>query len=181
MILRCQWIVLPYDEVKHLPGLRLSPIRVVPQCDCRPCTIVDYTFFGINNETCRLALEEVMCFGQAFQCLLQDIVNADLKHGPVHLCKVNVSDSFYWIWVQLEDIPKLGVSYPSEADGQLLVAFPLVLPMGWVSSPPYFCSATEMITDVTNRQILQQENPPSHCLDCIADCECEEEPWRANA
>jgi hypothetical protein len=31
MILRRQWIVLPYNAIKDLPGLRLSPIGVVPQ------------------------------------------------------------------------------------------------------------------------------------------------------
>jgi len=33
MILRRQWIVLPYHAIKDLPGLRLSPIGVVPQRD----------------------------------------------------------------------------------------------------------------------------------------------------
>ena len=77
MILRRQWIVLPYDLVKDLPGLRLSPIGVVPQCDRRPQTIVDYTFYNVNAETCRLAPEEAMRFGRAFQRLLEEIVNAD--------------------------------------------------------------------------------------------------------
>jgi hypothetical protein len=27
------WMLLPYDDVKHLPGLRLSPIGVAPQRD----------------------------------------------------------------------------------------------------------------------------------------------------
>jgi hypothetical protein len=31
MILCCQWIVLPYDLIKDLLGLQLSPIGVVPQ------------------------------------------------------------------------------------------------------------------------------------------------------
>jgi len=31
MILRRQWIVLPYNDIKDLPGLQLSPIGVVPQ------------------------------------------------------------------------------------------------------------------------------------------------------
>ena len=169
MILHHQWIVLPYNEVKHFPGLRLSPIGVVPQRDRRPRTIVDYSFYGVNDETCRLAPEEAMRFGQAFQRLIEDIVNADPRFGPVHLCKIDISDGFYRIWLRLNDIPKLGVAFPTEVNGEPLVAFPLVLPMGWVSSPPYFCAATETVADVSNERIMQGVRPRPHCLDRVAD------------
>jgi hypothetical protein len=92
--------------------------------------IVDYTFYGVNADTCRLAPEEAMRFGQAFQCLLEDIVNANPRFGPVYLCKIDISDGFYRVQLQAKDIPKLGVSFPEENDGEHLVAFPLVLPMG---------------------------------------------------
>ena len=77
MILRHQWIVLPYEQVKDLPGLRLSPIGVVPQRTRRPRTIVDYSFHGVNDDTCRLAPGEAMRFGKAFQRLIESIVKAD--------------------------------------------------------------------------------------------------------
>jgi hypothetical protein len=35
-----------------------------------------------------------------------------------------------------------------------MVTFLLVLPMGWVSSPPYFYAATETTVDITNARIL---------------------------
>lgn len=56
--------------------------------------IADCTFHGVNDETCQLAPEEAMRFGQAFQCLIEDIVDADPRFGPVHLCKVDTSDGF---------------------------------------------------------------------------------------
>ena len=176
MILRRQWIVLPYNDIKDLPGLRLSPIGVVPQRDRRPRTIVDYSFYGVNDETCRLAPEEAMRFGQAFQRLIEDIVNADPRFGPVHLCKIDMSDGFYRVWLRLEDIPRLGVAFPTEINGEPLVAFPLVLPMGWVSSPPYFCAATETVADVANERILQGHHPPRHRLDRVADGSRRSEP-----
>ena len=130
---------------------------------------MDYTFYGVNADTCQLAPEEAMRFGRAFQRLLEDIVNADLRFGPVYLCKVDISDGFYRVWLQADDIPKLGISFPAERDGEHLVAFPLVLPMGWVSSPPYFCAHTETIADVTNERIMSGARPPPHWLDNIAD------------
>ena len=36
MAMRGQWMVLPYSAVKDIPGLRISPIGVVPQHDRRP-------------------------------------------------------------------------------------------------------------------------------------------------
>ena len=110
-----------------------------------------------------------MRFGRAFQRLLEDIINADPRFGPVYLCKVDISDGFYRVWLRMEDIPKLGVAFPSERAGEHLVAFPLVLPMGWVSSPPYFCAHTETVADVANERIMQGAQPPPHQLDRIAD------------
>ena len=44
-----------------------------------------------------------------------------------------------------------------------MVAFPLVLPMGWVNSPPYFCAATETAADLMNARLRrQQEYGPHH-------------------
>ena len=90
-----QWLILPYAQVKHLPGLRLSPIGVVPQHSRRPRTIVDYTYHGVNQETVRLTAPEAMQFGRTLQRLLQRIGDADPKHGPVHMIKVDISDGFY--------------------------------------------------------------------------------------
>lgn len=159
MILRRQWIVLPCDEIKHFPGLQLGPIGVVPQQDCRPRTIVDCSFHGVKDETCGLAPEEAMRFGQAFQRLVEDIVSANPRFGPVHLCKIDTSNGFCRVWLRLEDIPKLGVAFPTEVHGEPLVAFPLALPMGWVSSPPCFCSAAETVANVANERIMQGHRP----------------------
>ena len=82
---------------------------------------------------------------------------------------MDISDGFYRVWLRVEDIPKLGVTFPSERPGEHLVAFPLVLPMGWVSSPPYFCAHTETVADVANERIMQGAKPPLHRLDRLAD------------
>jgi hypothetical protein len=65
MIDKNQWIVLPYEQVQDLPNLRVSPIGVVPQRDRRPRTIVDYSYSGVNQETCPIAPTEAMQFGTA--------------------------------------------------------------------------------------------------------------------
>jgi hypothetical protein len=170
MIEKCQWIVFPFDQVRDLQNLRISPIGVVPQRDRCPRTIVDYSYSGINQETCPIAPAEAMQFGTALQRIIENIVNANQEgHGPVYLCKVDISDGFYRVNVRPADIPKLGVILPSTRDQEQLVAFPLVLPMGWKNSPPYFCAITETVADVTNERIRHHHQPPRHRLDRVAD------------
>ena len=132
------WIVvLPYRvAVDLLPGLRVSPLGVVPQRERRPRLIVDYTFSGINAETLPWAPREAMQFGRAsLQRVFTTLVHAHPKYGPVHLAKIDVADGFYRVWLQMADIPKLGVALPTAPNADPLVALPLVLPMGWVESP----------------------------------------------
>jgi len=165
MVNKAQWLVLPYDAIKHLPNLRISPMGCVPQHDRRPRTIVDYTFFGLNDDTVPIAPRDAMQFGNALPRLLRHVVLADPAHGPVQLIKVDIADGFYRIGVRPPDVLKLGVAFPTEPGQPQLVAFPITLPMGWTNSPPIFCAATETIADLANEGILKWRNPPPHRLD----------------
>ena len=169
MIDKGHWIVMPLSAAKGLPHLRLSPIGVVPQHERRPRTIVDYSFYGVNDETQPVAPLDSMQFGRALERLIRHIVTADPKHGPVKLIKVDLADGFYRVWLEVADIPKLGVIFPHAPGEEPLVALPLALPMGWVNSPPIFCAATETIADIANARIRRHEHPRLHRLDEIAN------------
>lgn len=123
------WVVLPQDVVMDWPSLRVSPLGVVPQRNRRPRLIVDYSFSDVNAETVPLAPTEAMQFGRALQRVISTIVHADGRYGPVYLAKIDIADGFYRVWLQLDDIPKLGVALPTAPGLPPLVAFPLVLPM----------------------------------------------------
>jgi hypothetical protein len=64
MIRKNQWTILPFSVVKQFKDMRLSPPGVVPQRDRRPRWIVDYLFYGINEETLPLVAEDAMQFGR---------------------------------------------------------------------------------------------------------------------
>ncbi|MGH7974087.1 MAG: hypothetical protein ACREBR_01075 [bacterium] len=159
------WVALPYHQVRHLPNLRISPMGVVPQRDRRPRIIVDYTFSGVNADTVPLAPLEAMQFGKALHRLMRQLVEADPRHGPVYMCKVDIADGFYRIPLRDEDIPNLGVVLPVSPGENPLVAFPLTLPMGWLSSPPYFCTATETVADIANDNIRNRQSGSRHRLE----------------
>jgi hypothetical protein len=142
MVDKAQWIVLPYSLVDHYPELRISPIGVIPQHERRPRTIVDYTFLGVNADTVPLCAPEAMQFGRALLRVRQRIIQADPRHGPVHLIKVDVADGFYRIGLNSGNVIKMGVAMPASPTGEPLIAFPLALPMGWVNSPPLFVASS---------------------------------------
>ena len=169
MINKGQWIVLPHSAVQHLPGLRVSPPGVVPQRERRPCWICDYSWWNINNDTLPLAAMESMQFGHALDRILREILLADPKLGPVYLIKLDISDGFYRIALNIDDIPKLGVAFPTLPGSEPLIAFPLVLPMGWTNSPPIFSTATETIADLANARFSLPEYPRPHHLDDLAE------------
>jgi hypothetical protein len=167
-----QWVVLPFRQLMSDPSLRLhlriSPMGVVPERDRRPRIIVDYSFFDVNDETVRLAPDEAMQFGIALERVMRDIVEANPKYGPVYLMKVDIADGFYRIMVRAPDIVKLAMSIPTLAGEEPLLALPLVLPMGWTQSPPWFCSATETATNVANQRLKRRWQAPPHRLDVVA-------------
>ena len=113
MVAKGQWVVVPYELIKDIPGLCLSPIGVVPQHDRRPRTICDLTFFGVNDATQPAAAVESMQFGYALERLLRHIVLSNPAYGPVRLAKVDLSDGFYRVYVRPADVSKLGMLFPS--------------------------------------------------------------------
>lgn len=168
MISKGQWLVLPASAAKNLPGLRVSPPGVVPQRDRRPRWICDYSWSNVNADTLPLAAMEAMQFGHALDRILREILLANPAFGPVRLMKVDISDGFYRIDLNVDDIPKLGVVFPTLNGEEPLIAFPLVLPMGWKNSPPIFCTATETIADLANARLQAHLNYPEHPLDHLA-------------
>ena len=70
--------------------------------------------------------------------------------------KVDIADGFYCVGLAPEDVPSLGVFLPPGPDSKNLVTFPLVLPMGWVESPPQFCAVTETVAYLANTALREQ-------------------------
>ena len=165
------WAGLPYTAVRDWKNLRISPLGVVPQRNRRPRLIVDYTFSAVNNDTVPLAPREAMQFGRALQRVMKTIVRANPRYGPVHMAKIDIADGFYRVWLQLSDIPKLGVVLPTAPGSPLLVAFPLALPMGWIESPPFFTALSETACDLANSALRDRDLRPRssvHRLEAVA-------------
>ena len=168
MINKDQWIVLPFSVAKLLPNLRLSPPGVIPQRERRPLWIVDYSYYNLNKETIPIAPMDAMQFGHTLDRILHELLLADLSLGPNYLLKLDISDGYYRVNLNISNIPKLGVVFPTLPGEEPLVAFPLVLPMGWTNSPPCFCAATETATDLANDSLSNHQPSSPHHLDDLA-------------
>ena len=160
--------MLPFEDSVGLNGLRLSRACLISQRDRRDRIVIDYTWSGVNEATRHLAPDS-MQFVHALQRILQRMYNADPRHGPIYMIKVDIADGFYCVGLAPKGVPSLWVCLPPGPDGKTLVAFPLVLPMGWVESPPQFCAVTETVADLSNTA-LREKTPrlrTSHRLDQV--------------
>lgn len=175
------WLVLPYQELKalmeagELLGFRVSPMGVVPQRNRRPRIIVDLSFYDVNQDTLSLAPSEAMQFGRALERILYKIRHSNPRFGPVYLAKVDLADGFYRVGLNPSAIPKLAVALPQFPGEDQLIALPLVLPMGWIESPPYFCAATETVADLANNWPAHVP-PPPHPLESVANTPPADDP-----
>jgi hypothetical protein len=89
MIKKGYWTVLPASSIIHVANLRLSPLGVEPQRERRPCTISDYSFSKVNDDTLPLAPLESMQFGRTLHRLLQHLMSAHPQLGPVYISKLD--------------------------------------------------------------------------------------------
>ena len=103
------WVILPYELARHIPGVRLSPLGVVPQRERCPRIIVDYTFSNVNGETKQLSPREAMQFGRALDRILLAILQAPASQGPVYIIKVDLADGFYRCLLYTSPSPRDGL------------------------------------------------------------------------
>jgi hypothetical protein len=93
------------------------------------------------------------------------------------LAKTDILDAFMRVWISLATIPCLGAILPSFPDEEPLVAFPMILPMGWVDSPNFLCAVTETIADLANaRFVANNMTTTVHRLNNTACTLPDEEP-----
>ena len=116
------------------------------------------------------------------QMILWLLHHANPSHGPVYMAKYDLSDGFYRMFLDPSDALKLSVLMPRYDGEPQLVAVPLSTTMGWVSSPPTFCAASETTADLANASLYKRTLPP-HRLEGIAsqhDCWASPPPAHEN-
>ena len=101
-----------------------------------------------------------MQFGACLPCLLQNIWEAYLANGTVLLSKWEISDGFHRCLLRPADVGAFTyVVPPIPEDPAIYLCVDLILTMGWVNSPPFFCAASETATDLANAYLANSQTP----------------------
>ena len=83
------------------------------------------------------------------------------------MTKYDLSNGFYQMFLDPADSLKHSILMPHYEGELQCVAIPLSTMMGWVSSPPMFCAASETMADLANAS-LYKHTVQSHCLEDAA-------------
>ena len=84
------------------------------------------------------------------------------------MLKYDFSDGFYQMSLDPADSLKLSILMPCYEGELQLVAIPLSTMMGWVSSPPMFCTASKTVADFANASLYKCTVPPHHLEDAAS-------------
>ena len=100
-----QWVVLPYDDVRHLP-LMFSPSAVKDERDRKPRLLCDHSWSwhweSINETTIPHSPPEAMQFGGALPRILYYGRHANPKFGTLKANKNDLKDGFYRMYLTPE-------------------------------------------------------------------------------
>ena len=153
------WAVLPYELVRELEDLFLSPAAVKEERDRKPRLLCNHSWpwpwGSINETTTPHAPPEAMQFGGALPRLLYLVRHQNPKCGPLKGAKHDIKDGFYRLFLRVRDCLHLALLLPRCEGEPPLIAIPMACTMGWVQSPPTFCTMSETVCDLANASFQQ--------------------------
>ena len=137
--------------------LKMSRIAAVPQAHLRLRLILnlsaqpDSDTPSVNDTTDREVVPESLQFGRAFPRILQAVWEEDSDQVPVWVSKLDVTDAYHRGTVKPEQVGAFVYAIPSvPGEKGNIICIDLVLPMGWLETPKFFCAFSKMLTDMAN-------------------------------
>ena len=178
--------LIPWKKLlRHLPKkLKLSPIAAIPHKSRAYRMILDLSFAfevngvtwpSVNDATDRHAapLQSMSQLGKVLPRLIYALATLPEDQGPILMMKADIKDGFWRISVPAEEeynfayvLPQVG---PNVDEDDIQIVIPSALQMGWTSSPPLFCAATETARDVAET-LRTRDNLPPHPLEDNTIC-----------
>ena len=169
------WTVLPYELVRDLEEIMFSPAAVKDERDRKPRLLCDHSWpwdwLPVNQTTVPHAPPEAMQFGGTLPRLLSTVRHANPKFGPTRAAKYDIKDGFYRLFLQALGCLRLALILPRYEGECQLIAIPMACTMGWVQSPPSFCTMSETICDIVNQRFQAKQPTPTHRLEAAASSE----------
>ena len=97
-------------------------------------------------------LKAMTQLGAALPRIIYHVATAKEEDGPILFCKLDIKDGFWRMCVpEANEETFCYVLPPANPSEEVMIVVPAALQMGWISSPPFFCAATETGRDVAER------------------------------
>ena len=177
--------LVPYSQLRRRfqldkPHTKASPIAAIPHKSRLYRMILDLSRKGqgrkgqlkrvaVNDLTKEDAapLHSMSQLGKVLPRFIYTLATAPDEDGPILLCKLDIKDGFWRMCVPEKDEEQFCYVLPkADESEEIMMVVPAALQMGWVSSPPYFCAATETGRDVA--ELLRAHagpNLPEHPME----------------
>ena len=149
-----------WDDIKHSPppNLKISPVAMVPHKSRPYRAILDLSFAlqlspldtvpSVNSTTTKTAPQGAITqLGHSLSRIIHAFASAP-PDATIFMVKWDIKDGFWRL--DCEEGEEWNFSYvlPSSVGHDITLVVPTSLQMGWIESPPFFCSASETARDV---------------------------------
>ena len=164
-------ILLPAADAIRLFGekLKISCITAVLQSHHHPRLFLDllekpYSDTpSVNESTDREATPESLQFGRSFPRILQAVWEADPVQDPFWVSNLDVTDAYHRGTIKPFRMGTFAYVIPSAPGVEdRIICINLVLPMGWLDSPNFFCMLLEILIDMANALVDTDLPVPSY-------------------
>jgi hypothetical protein len=159
-VLTKQARIVSWDKIKDDPPcqLKISPIAAIPHKSKAYRSILDLSFrlrlanrgvrTFVNDTTKKTApAGAIDQIGECLACIVHAFAEAD-PDAKIFMAKWDIKDRFWRMDCAEGEEWNFAYVLPQEEGKPTMLVVPTSLQMGWVESPPYFCSATETVRDI---------------------------------
>ena len=159
--------ISPIAAIPHKSRLFRMILDLSSKGQCHKGHVPTKSVNELTNEDAA-PMQSMNQLGKTLGRIIYAVATCSTDQGPILFCKLDIKDGF-WRMVVPEDVeeqfcyvlPQLPGASPDE---EIMIVVPAALQMGWKSSPPFFCAATETGRDVAE-WLRQQAFLPPHPLE----------------
>ena len=152
--------IVEWDDIKDNPPeqLKISPLALVPHKSRAFRAILDLSFrlrlrdgshIKSVNETSEKTAPSAACdqLGHVLRRIIYAFAEAD-EDAKIFMAKYDIKDGFWRLDCAEGEEWNFAYVLPQEAGQPVRLVVPSSLQMGWIESPPFFCTASETSRDV---------------------------------
>ena len=140
--------------------MKVSPIAAIPHKSKEFRSILDLSFRlqlknggfleSVNDTTVKSAPKGALDqLGHALSRIIHAFAEAK-EDAKIFMAKWDIKDGFWRMACKAKEEWNFAYVLPQEQNEPTMLVIPTSLQMGWVESPPYFCTATETARDIAS-------------------------------